>query len=69
MKYIYIFLTVIALGAIGYFFYNHTQEAKLPQLLPRKGDISIGSNWANTKKAIQGLQDKIRKNPKDYTSS
>ena len=41
---------------------------KIPTFKERTGNISLSSEWLNSKKAMQGLLDNIAKNPKDYKS-
>jgi tetratricopeptide (TPR) repeat protein len=60
-----IILGLIGLVLIaGYFLFDHKHE--IPALLERQGPISTTSEWANTKRAIEGLQLEIRKNPENY---
>jgi pentatricopeptide repeat protein len=44
------------------------KEPAVPPLKNRLGGISLGSEWLNTKQAIDGLIEKIRKNPDDLKS-
>jgi tetratricopeptide (TPR) repeat protein len=59
---------ILFAGAGAYLFYQSRQKQDVPPLLDRKGALSLTSEWKNTKLAITSLQDKIRKNPADYTS-
>ena len=43
-------------------------EARMPTLKERRGDLSAGKEWLNTKAAIQGLLAKLRTNPDDQKS-
>ena len=68
MRYLFILIAALVLGAGIFYIYSQNNNKKIPVLLARKGEIGLGSNWENTKRAIEGLQDKIRKNPEDYQS-
>ncbi len=38
----------------------------VPQLKNRHGDLAVGGEWLNTKKAVNGLQARLRTHPNDY---
>ncbi|TLM90503.1 tetratricopeptide repeat protein [Hymenobacter jeollabukensis] len=42
------------------------KEAPVPQLKERRGALAVGGEWLNTKQAVAGLQEKLRRNPDDY---
>lgn len=61
-----LFISVV-ISAIVYENYNK-KKVPFQALLERSGPISATSEWKNTKSAIQGLQNQIRKNPSDLKS-
>ncbi len=65
-KYLYPVFIVIFLGlAVAIYFFK--KDAPVPALKERQGRIALGSEWLNTKKAIQTLQTEIRQNPNSAT--
>src|SRR5688572_17161375 len=61
-KYFYpgLVLTFIGLVAAIIFF---RKDTPVPALKDRKGEIALGAEWLNTKKAIESLQTELRQNP------
>lgn len=71
MKKYYLYLGVAATILAAFFFLlNRPRQEAQPfaPLLQRQGPISFTSEWLNTKAAIEGLQDKIRRKPDDLQS-
>ncbi|WP_310392667.1 tetratricopeptide repeat protein [Hymenobacter sp.] len=67
-KYLYPgLLLVFGLLATAIFFFKKPEQ-RMPELLERRGDLSAGKEWLNTKAAIEGLQAKLRSNPDDHKS-
>ncbi|MBC8084703.1 MAG: hypothetical protein H7Z21_16010, partial [Hymenobacter sp.] len=67
-KYLYPgLLLVFGLLAAAIFFFKKP-ESRMPELLERRGDLSAGKEWLNTKAAIEGLQAKLRRDPNDHKS-
>ena len=67
-KYLYpSLLLVFGVLAAAIFFFKKP-ETRLPELRDRRGDLSAGKEWINTKAAIQGLLAKLRANPDDQKS-
>lgn len=69
-KYYLIPLISFALVLTAILVYENIGKKKIPYqpLLDRTGAISTTSEWKNTKAAIIGLQDQIRKKPSDHKS-
>ncbi|RAK66803.1 tetratricopeptide repeat protein [Hymenobacter edaphi] len=44
------------------------KEVPVPQLKERRGALAIGGEWLNTKQAVAGLQERLRRNPDDHES-
>ncbi|GAA4377103.1 tetratricopeptide repeat protein [Hymenobacter koreensis] len=40
--------------------------APVPKLQARQGSLALGGEWLNTRNAVNGLQARLRKNPKDH---
>src|SRR5688572_5372634 len=61
-KYLYpgLVLTFIGLVAAIIFF---RKDTPVPTLKDRKGEIALGAEWLNTKKAIESLQEELRQDP------
>jgi tetratricopeptide (TPR) repeat protein len=53
---------------VGIYWMGFQKKNSIPPLLNREGPISTTSEWRNTKKAIEGLQQQIRQNSKDNKS-
>ena len=64
-KFVLIGIALVAIASGSYFFLSSTKH-QIPPLLNRQGPISTTSEWTNTKKAIEGLQDQIRQNPSNF---
>ena len=58
---------VFAVLAAAIFFFKKP-TVSTPELKDRRGDLSAGKEWLNTKAAIEGLQAKLRANPQDHKS-
>lgn len=60
-------LIVVALVVTLGFVYKkyETKKEETPQLKNRAVNVSLNSEWLNTKEAIEGLLDKIRRHPND----
>ena len=67
-KYLYPTLVVSFLAIAAAIFFFKKPEAKMPQLLDRRGSLAMGGEWVNTKNAIQGLLAKLRQDPDDHKS-
>ena len=67
-KYLYPTLVVSFLALAAAIFFFKKPEAKMPQLLDRRGRLAMGGEWVNTKNAIQGLLAKLRQDPNDHKS-
>jgi len=67
-KYLYPALLLVFAGLAAAIFIFKKPEAKLPELLARHGDLAAGGEWVNTKNAIDGLQAKLRRDPRDTKS-
>ncbi len=67
MKKVIFPLLIVTLAITLGFVYKKYDKQKnaIPQLKERAISVSAGSEWLNTKKAIEGLLDKIRRNPSD----
>ena len=61
-KYLYpgLVLTFIGFVAAIIFF---QKEKVVPPLKERQGEIALGAEWLNTKKAIESLQAELRQDP------
>jgi len=67
-KYLYPgLLLVFAVLASAIFFFKKP-DYRAPELRERRGELSAGKEWMNTKAAIEGLQAKLRNNPNDHKS-
>ena len=58
---------VFAVLAAAIFFFKKP-TVSTPGLKDRRGDLSAGKEWLNTKAAIEGLQAKLRADPQDHKS-
>ncbi len=66
---LYPILIALFLGAgVWIFMANNQKKNEIPTLKERKVNIGVESEWLNTKQAIDGLLDKIRRNPNDQQS-
>ncbi|MEO5570383.1 MAG: tetratricopeptide repeat protein [Bacteroidia bacterium] len=63
MKKKYFVLIAIAALFISAIFMTRTKEPADLKLKDRTGKISASAEWLNTKKAIEGLEDQLRRNP------
>jgi tetratricopeptide (TPR) repeat protein len=61
----YIISFIILVVFVGIILIFRKQEPDVMPLKDRIGGISAGSEWLNTKQAIDGLIEKVRKNPDD----
>ena len=67
-KYLYPGLVLVfGLLAVAIFVFKKP-EVRIPELKDRRGDLSAGKEWVNTKAAIQGLLAKLRADPSDHKS-
>jgi tetratricopeptide (TPR) repeat protein len=65
-KSIFPLLVLTLLITLGFVYKNYTTKAEaIPTLKERPKNVSLASEWLNTKNAIEGLLDKIRRNPND----
>jgi len=64
-KNFYLISIVILILFVGMIVLFRQKEPDVPQLKSRVGGISLGGEWINTKQAIDGLIEKLRKNPDD----
>jgi tetratricopeptide (TPR) repeat protein len=62
-------LFFIAFAALVTLILVFGKKEQVPQLKPREVAISPASEWLNTRAAIEGLRDKLRKNPGDQKAS
>ena len=67
-KFLYPALLIVFAGLAAAIFFFKRPEVKLPELQQRRGDLSAGGEWLNTKAAIEGLLAKLRQNPGDHKS-
>ena len=67
-KYLYPGLLVVFGLLAAAIFYFKKPELRTPELKDRRGDLSAGKEWINTKAAIEGLLANLRANPKDQKS-
>lgn len=42
------------------------KDAPIPELKERRGALAVGGEWLNTRQAVKGLQERLRRNPDDY---
>ncbi len=61
-RYLYPLLVAGFLGLVGYVMFFHKTDP-IPTLQPRSSDLSLGGEWTNTKKAVDGLLAQLRANP------
>uniref|UniRef100_UPI003CEB1EA6 tetratricopeptide repeat protein n=1 Tax=Hymenobacter sp. B1770 TaxID=1718788 RepID=UPI003CEB1EA6 len=68
-KYLYPFL-LLGFGAavVTIFLFKSASPVPVPPLKARQGDLALGGEWLNTKKAVQGLRAKLRQDPNDHQS-
>jgi tetratricopeptide (TPR) repeat protein len=65
-KVIFPLVLVTLLITLGFVYKKYDkQKNAIPQLKERAISVSAGSEWLNTKQAIEGLLDKLRRNPSD----
>jgi tetratricopeptide (TPR) repeat protein len=67
-KYLYPGLLVVFGVLAAAIFFFKKPEVRTPELKDRRGSLSVGNEWLNTKAAIEGLLGKLRTNPKDQKS-
>ena len=67
-KQFYLYFSLVLFLGAGVWIWQKSQGPQIPQLLDRKGGLSLSSEWKNTRQAIETLRYKILKNPEDYTS-
>ncbi len=68
-KYGYIILiSFTAVFFIVILLFSKDPSDKIPSFKERTGNLSLSSEWLNSKKAMEGLLANIAKNPKDYKS-
>ena len=61
---LYPLLVVGFFGLVGYVVFFHKTDP-IPKLQPRRSDLSLGGEWTNTQKAVDGLLSQLRANPDD----
>ncbi len=61
-RFLYPLLVAGFLGLVGYVVFFH-QTDPIPKLQPRGADLSLGGEWTNTKKAVDGLLAQLRADP------
>lgn len=67
-KNFYIISFLVLILFVGMIVLFRKKEPDVPPLKDRIGGISQGGEWLNTKQAIDGLIEKVRKNPDDLKS-
>ncbi len=67
-KHFYLISMAILLLFVGFIVAFRQDEPDVWPLKNRIGGTSIGNEWLNTKQAIEGLVEKVRKNPDDVKS-
>ena len=69
-KFAYPTLVLTLVIVLGFMYKRHnTKINEAPALKERAVNVGLTSEWLNTKKAIEGLLDKIRQNPSDKKES
>ena len=63
-KYFYI-ISFIIIALTAYYLINKQKKVAIPGLLERTGTIAAGTEWLNTKEAIQGYLKILRSDPKN----
>jgi tetratricopeptide (TPR) repeat protein len=68
-KFFYPIVVLTLVILLGFVYKNYEKKKNaIPELKERPLSINMTSEWLNTKQAIDGLLDKIRRNPKDIKS-
>ena len=68
-KLLFPLIIVALLVTLGFVYKKYeTKKDETPQLKNRAVNVSLNSEWLNTKQAIEGLLDKIRRHPNDLKS-
>lgn len=65
----YLYITLIAFTGLIFILvlaFSKKPEAPIPGFKERMGRVGLSSEWLNTKKAIEGLLETIRKQPDNY---
>lgn len=67
----YAYISLVGFTAVFFIIiliFSKNPEDKIPPFKERTGTIALGSEWLNSKKAMEGLLAAIAQNPKDYKS-